>query len=141
MPLGITRTDLRALAQAKIDDAILLLTNGRASNAYYLAGYAIELSLKACIAAQVTAETIPDKEFIKRILNHDFGTLIGLAGLAPQLKAKKDGDPVFAANWAIVSEWEPDSRYEAKDTMATQLIIQAIVDPKAGVLEWIKAYW
>jgi hypothetical protein len=38
MGLGYKRTDLRAMAQAKLDDAILLLQHGRFSNAYYLAG-------------------------------------------------------------------------------------------------------
>ena len=141
MAFGLKRTDLQAMAQAKIDDAALLLQHGRASNAYYLAGYAIELGLKACIAAQVNAETIPDKDFIKRILNHHFMTLIGLAGLATQLKERKDSDLTFAANWAIASEWEPDSRYETKDTMSAQLMLGAIADPKSGVLQWIKTFW
>lgn len=54
------RTDLQALAQAKIDDAAVLLQYGRSGNAYYLAGFSIELGLKACIAAQISADTIPD---------------------------------------------------------------------------------
>ena len=104
MGLGHKRTDLQAYAQAKLDDACILLQNRRYSNAYYLAGYAVELGLKACIAAQISAETIPDKEFIKKILYHEFPILIGLAGLATELKDQKDKDPIFGANWAIVSE-------------------------------------
>jgi hypothetical protein len=61
MALGLKGTNLKALAQAKLDDAILLFDNKRYSNAYYLAGYAIELALKACIAKQFVADTIPDK--------------------------------------------------------------------------------
>jgi HEPN domain-containing protein len=141
MGLGQKRADLRARAQAKLDDAIILLQNRRFSNAYYLAGYAIELGLKACVAAQITAETIPDKEFLKGILNHQFPKLIGLAGLAQALKDEQDRDQVFAANWAIASEWEPDSRYEDKDAMSTQLFIKAINDPTTGVLRWIKTHW
>jgi hypothetical protein len=38
------------------------------------------------------------------------------------LKDKKDNDPTFAANWAIVSEWTPDSRYEIKDTRLAEII-------------------
>jgi hypothetical protein len=141
MAFGMKRADLQAMAQAKINDALFLLQNRRVSNSYYLAGYAVELGLKACIAAQVSAETIPDKDFIKKIMQHDFATLIGLAGLATQLKEKKDSDPTFAANWAIASEWQPDSRYEIKDTASAQLIIGAISDPASGVLQWIKTYW
>ncbi len=129
------------MAQAKIDDAIILLQKRRPSNAYYLAGYSVELGLKACIAAQITAETIPDKEFLKNILNHQFGTLVGLAGLQTELKTKKDVDAQFSANWAIVSEWSPDSRYEANDMASAQLIIEAIVEKTSGVMEWIKIYW
>jgi hypothetical protein len=64
----------------------LLFENDRFTNAYYLAGYAVEIGLKACIAAQISAETIPDKAFIKSILSHQFGGLVGLAGLAEALK-------------------------------------------------------
>jgi hypothetical protein len=66
MPYGLKRTDLQALARAKFNDAELLFQHGRFSNAYYLAGYTIEIGLKACIAAQVSAETIPDKAFLIR---------------------------------------------------------------------------
>ena len=83
------------MAQAKLDDASILLSNKRYSNAYYLAGYSIELGLKACIARQISAETIPDKALIKRILDHQFGTLIGLAGLATALKEQQDKNPIL----------------------------------------------
>jgi HEPN domain-containing protein len=63
MGSGQKRSELQTRAQAKLDDAILLLQHGRYTNAYYIAGYAVELGLKACIAAQIDAETIPDKAF------------------------------------------------------------------------------
>ena len=141
MGLGHKRTDLQAFAQAKLDDACILFQNKRYSNAYYLAGYAVELGLKACIAAQMNAETIPDKAFIKKILDHQFPVLIGLAGLATELKDQKDRDPVFAASWAIASEWSPDVRYESRDVTSAQTIITAIAHPESGVLQWIKTHW
>ncbi|MDQ2083721.1 HEPN domain-containing protein [Xanthobacteraceae bacterium Astr-EGSB] len=63
MPYGFKRIDLQANAEAKSADAKLLLQHGRYSSAYYLAGYSIEIGLKACIALQVAAETIPGKAF------------------------------------------------------------------------------
>jgi HEPN domain-containing protein len=81
MGLGYKRTDLRAMAQAKLDDAVLLLQNGRFSNAYYLAGYAVELALKACIAAQFVADVIPDKSLVNAIYRHTLKDLVGTAGL------------------------------------------------------------
>ena len=141
MGLGHNRTDLRANAQAKLDDAIMLVQNQRYSNAYYLAGYAVEIGLKACIAAQVAAETIPDKQFIEKVFRHDFKLLIGLAGLSAQLKEQQDRDPAFASNWAIAAEWTPDARYEAIDPTSAEVLISAIADPGSGVLQWIKIHW
>ena len=141
MPYGLKRADLRAIAQSKIDDASVLFEGQRFSNAYYLAGYAVEIGLKACIAAQVSAETIPDKAFLKGVLNHQFPALIGLAGLAGPLKELQDKDAVFASNWAIVNDWSPDCRYETRDSMSAQVMIQAVLHPNSGVLQWIKAHW
>jgi hypothetical protein len=89
----------------------------------------------------VNAETIPDKAFLKGILSHDFKNLVGLAGLAGPLKEQQNKDADFAAYWAIVNEWSPDCRYETNDPMSAQLIIQSVVHPTSGVLQWIKAHW
>lgn len=141
MGFALRRVDLRKNSQAKLDDAMILFQQGRYSNAYYLVGYSIEIGLKACIAAKVAAETIPDKYFINNVLKHDFPTLVGLAGLATELKEHKDRNSDFAANWALASEWAPDSRYESVDVTSAQAMITAITDPKAGVLTWIKTFW
>jgi len=126
MGLGIKRTDLQALAQAKLDDAMLLLQHGRYSNAYYLAGYSVELALKACIAAQFAAEVIPDKSFVNSVYQHNLKALVGLAGLSSQLKGKEDADPLFAANFALAAQWQPDVRYETRDSLSAQAMVVAI---------------
>lgn len=69
---------------------------------------------------------------MKNFLRHEFPILIGLAGLRAQLSEQKDRDPDFAANWAIVSEWSPDARYDAHDPKSAQTIIAAINDPQSG---------
>lgn len=135
------RTDLQKHAQAKIDDAVLLIGAGRWSSAYYLAGYSIELGLKACIARQISVDTIPDKAILKDVLTHHLATLLGLAGLRGEHKIAQDADPTFAANWAIVSEWSPDARYSGSTAFSAQFLIAAITDPDHGVLPWIKRFW
>ena len=60
----LTRAGLQQLAEVRLADAILLLQANRASSAYYLAGYAVELALKACVSKLVQPNTIPDKAFI-----------------------------------------------------------------------------
>lgn len=139
--LGYRREDLRALAQAKLDDATLLLRNERWSNAYYLAGYAVELGLKACIAVQFVSDVIPDRQLVNDIYKHDLESLVGTAGLSAQLEENLSRDKDFATNWAIAVQWNEGSRYQSIDETSAQLLVNAIGDPTSGVLQWIKVYW
>ena len=59
MAEGTRQSDFKILAQVKIDDAQHLYSTGRFSNAYYLAGYAVEFAIKAYIAGRFVANTIP----------------------------------------------------------------------------------
>lgn len=141
MTQGLKKTDMKVLAQAKADDALLLFENGRYSNAYYLGGYAVEFAIKACIASRIEADTIPDKKFISSIFIHDLQTLIGVAGLQGELKAKENDDPDFHANWGIVSKWSEQRRYDVSDRSSTQYFLDALLAPDHGVFQWIKTYW
>lgn len=137
----MTRTDLQRLAQVKFDDAQLLSAHGRFGNSYYLAGYAVELGLKACVAKQIREHQIPDKSLIKNVYTHEFQTLVGLAGLTAILKERQEHDQLFQAYWGITAEWKPESRYDILDAMSAELMLTAIGDTKHGVLQWIKAHW
>ena len=101
----MNRIDFQQLADVRIDEAMVLLAQGKYDGAYYLAGYAVECGLKACIARQFAADVIPDKGFVNNIYKHEFKTLVGLAGLTAELKTAQDRDPSFASSWAIVSQW------------------------------------
>jgi hypothetical protein len=142
MSAGIKRADLEALAQAKLQDAQILYAAKRYSNAYYLAGYTIELALKACISIQFVADTIPDKDFVKDIYTgHDLVKLMKLAGLSNDLKLKSDQDENFAANWAITAQWRETSRYTTVDSITAQSLLESITDSTSGVFPWIMTYW
>jgi HEPN domain-containing protein len=135
------RTDLQKLSQAKLDDALLLCQAGRYSNAYYLAGYSVELGLKACASRQIVEHQIPDKAFVNGIMTHDFPRLVNLAGLKSILDHAQDEDRVFSANWALTAEWSPDARYVMTDATSTEMLLKAVGDPDHGVLKWIKMHW
>ncbi|WP_156467569.1 hypothetical protein [Methylobacterium sp. Leaf102] len=137
MALGLRRATLQRVATAKLEDAVLLLAHQRFSNAHYLAGFAVEIGIKAVIAARFQAETIPDKNFVFDLYSHDIAKLIKLAGLSQELRSKEESDSSFAAQWAIVCEWKPDLRYDSSDAISSQLMINATQD----VIEWIKKFW
>ena len=141
MSQSLKRSDLQTLAAAKAADALLLLNNNRFGNAFYLAGYAIELGLKACIAKQIIAQAIPDKSFVNAIYFHDLKKLIGLAGLTHILQAEQNNNAAFATYWGIAGEWNEASRYVATEAYTAQLMVQAVNDENAGILRWIRQHW
>jgi HEPN domain-containing protein len=84
----LTKADLEALAEARLQDAALLLRAGRTSSAYYLAGYSVELALKACVAKTFQPNTIPDEAFVNEIYTHSLEKLLSTAGLLAAFKSR-----------------------------------------------------
>jgi HEPN domain len=68
--LAVTRTEFQQLADVRIDEARVLLAQGKYDGAYYLAGYAVECALKACIAKLTNKDDFPDKVFVQRSYTH-----------------------------------------------------------------------
>jgi HEPN domain-containing protein len=91
----LSKSRLIALAETKLDDAKYLLADGRSGNAYYLAGYAVELLLKAVLSLRFQADTIPSRELVREIFTHDLAKLLSLADLRQDLADKQDADPQF----------------------------------------------
>ena len=137
----LTKADLEALAITRLEDALFLFQAGRASSAYYLAGYAVELALKACIAKSFQPDAIPDKAFVLEIYTHSLEKLLGTAGLAAQFSADSKSDPQLAAAWGIASKWTEGSRYSLWDSLTAGNLITAIADQQHGVFQWVKKHW
>lgn len=137
----LTRGDLQELSKKRIEEAETLLLNpGRSlsDGAYYLAGYAVELALKACIIVRLrNSEEFPAKKFSENCYTHNLNALLHLAGLETTVKA----DRKLAFNWAIVQDWNETSRYLERDPAAAASLIHAVSDPAHGVLPWLMKLW
>jgi len=72
----LTKNDLQRLAQIRLEDAVLLLQNNKASSAYYLAGYAVELAIKACASKLFQNNSIPDKNLVNALYTHSLENLM-----------------------------------------------------------------
>src|SRR6185437_13757784 len=83
----VNRTDFQNLANERIAEAKILLDAGKWSGAYYLAGYAVECGLKACIAKLTKPDEFPDKNFGAKCWIHEIEPLVKLAGLETQRDA------------------------------------------------------
>jgi HEPN domain-containing protein len=135
------KSDFETLAIVRLEDARLLLEQRRYSSAYYLAGYALEFALKACIAKQFRQHDIPDKRFVLATYTHSLADLVKQAGLQQALGRRKDESSIFAANWATVAEWDEQSRYQVWTADNAEYLLSAVDDPQDGVLPWIRTYW
>ena len=137
----MNRTELQRLAKERISDAKVLLAARHWSGAYYVAGYAVECALKACIAELMKSEEFPDRTFAEKCWTHNLPQFLGLAGLKADLDAAMQADPDLADNWDTVKEWSESSRYARTTKADAEDLYEAITDRKHGVLSWLKQLW
>ena len=138
----MNRLELRQLAEDRIADAAILLASGRWSGAFYLAGYAVECGLKACIARLTNQDDFPrERRFVDECYTHDLEKLLKVAGLKAALDADTLANLAFSSNWSIANEWDETSRYEQKTQVEAQDLYDAITNDPDGVLPWIRRCW
>jgi HEPN domain-containing protein len=137
----LTRDLCRELSELRLQEARKLLEFGFGRGAYYLAGYAVELALKAVISRAFLAEAIPSPRFVRDIYSHDLDSLVNIAGLRAELDDERLSNERFAANWLLVREWSEQSRYELTKSEDARYLIEAIEHPKEGILAWIRNRW
>jgi hypothetical protein len=77
----VKRKDFQELAALRLKEARLLLKGNCPEGAYYLAGYAAECALKACIARRTERFEFPDKKRVDRSWTHSLSELIQAAEL------------------------------------------------------------
>lgn len=111
----ISRNELRNLAKARLRDAEALVDANRLAGANYICGYAIELWLKFRICKTLHWLEFPRSSSEFQGLNsfkiHDLDRLLRLSGIEDKVKSR------FFTEWSIVSEWNPESRYNSNSTI------------------------
>jgi HEPN domain-containing protein len=137
-----TRADFQQLAETRLEEAKALLDIGKWDGAYYLAGYAVEIALKACIIKLLMAtDAFPERRFSERCYTHKVEELLGVAGLLPAWTAATAANSAFADSWELVRDWSEQKRYHRMTEVEARELYDAITDPNHGVLSWIKTHW
>lgn len=114
--------DIQNLAWQKFNDAEVLLQEGRHDSAYYMAGYTLELLLKARICKTLkiddffyfeeSEKKVLSKEAYRPFRVHDFLQLMILSGIYADFEIElKEAE--FKEHWSTVSKWKEDARYLA----------------------------
>lgn len=137
----LDRTRLQDLANIRLEEAKVLLDNGKYDGAYYLSGYVIELALKACIAKRTKEYSFPDKKTVNASYTHDLSDLLKTAELEPTFFTDKKKDEQLGSYWSIVEGWSEETRYTRIDKQDAEDLFNAISDKDSGVFTWIKQHW
>jgi HEPN domain-containing protein len=129
---GVNRKDLQFLARTRLAEARTLLGAGRPDGAYYLAGYAVECALKACIARGTERHEFPDKKTVDASHTHNLRDLIKVANLELARLEEAKRDPLFRNHWDLVQRWSEHSRYRRHDSEMARALVDAIGDRRHG---------
>lgn len=135
--------DLKQIAEERLKDAEALLVAGQWGGAYYLAGYAVECALKACIIRNIerTGALFEDRKFVERCYTHDFSKLLEAADLKANYTTMRTLDPAFGRNWSIVEQWSERDRYYSKIEAEARNLYDAITNQTSGIFPWLKMHW
>jgi len=137
----VNRNDFRELARVRLREAQALLQAGHYSGAYYLAGYAVECALKACIAKMTKSGDFPDLKTVQDSYTHKLGQLVKVAGLEAERDKLEGEDRAFALNWGVVKDWTEASRYDLYERAQAESLITAVTNRRSGIMRWLRNHW
>jgi hypothetical protein len=136
---------IRQLADTRIEEAEILLEAEKFGGAKYLAGYAIELTLKAKVFEHFQYEKLftSSNEYRKYVTKHDFDTLLLFAGLHKKLNDAQDEDKELMKAYSNVSSWDPEWRYSYKGDLTKnkkkqRLETEKFISDVKRIRKWIE---
>ncbi len=134
-----TRAEFQRMAEERLEEARGLISLAKGNGAYYLAGYAVELALKACIIKRLMAtDAFPTKDFSRDCYTHALDKLLELTDLDAALTA---GNANLKTNWVLTKDWSEHKRYHFITEVEGRTLIDAISDATNGVLPWLKTHY
>jgi len=147
-----TPATIRALAALRLEEATVLIQQGKPDGAFYLAGYSIELTLKAKVterlgvsslfaAKPLDAEKFPDIDKLRQLAKtHNLELLLVLSGLRPAYSQAKATHRTFFKFDALLWSWSEQLRYRLPGQVTgqdVQQFVEFLSDPN-GLLQWIE---
>jgi HEPN domain-containing protein len=145
------QADIQALAEERLKDAECLFNNNRFDAAYYLAGYSVELLLKAKVCKTLGIDDFfdfnnPQKtklavknigEVYKPYKVHDHSQLLIFSGFYIEFQKAIKQDRNLNSHWSIVCKWNENSRYLSGTTgKDAQNFITSIKE----IMKWIRRH-
>ncbi len=136
----MNRADLLLMTDERLADAQVLWAGERWAFAYYVAGYAVECALKACVLSRMVHTGLVFERKLPEFRTHKLNDLIEIAGLRTELNARQSDGTGFAVNWDRVVKWTEESRYSDRSESEAEKLLAAITEPTDGVLAWLRPF-
>lgn len=146
-------TEIRNLARQRLSEAEILYQNGKYDGAFYLAGYSVELTLKAKICDRLGIPNLFDEtdsntnsikgigEIRKTLKTHNLFTLLIFSGLKQKFDMDKATNIDLAkANSLLFTAWDENARYKPCGHMLdkdVEKLINLLLQSN-GILTWIE---
>jgi HEPN domain-containing protein len=146
--------EIKQLAYERLSEAQILCDNAKYDGAFYLAGYSIELMLKAKVCEHWGIPNLFDEayqahsisEVRKAIKTHDIAVLLIFSGLKVKFETAKGVNKVlmqtharlFATSgrclWSEQVRYHPIGSQNAEDVQRLMILLQH----EEGLLKWIE---
>jgi hypothetical protein len=137
--------ELKELAKTRLQEAKLLYNRGLYDGSCYLAGYVLEMALKARICKVLDVADYPDTGEISRSFKtHNLIVLLRLAGLQRRLDTAIATNPNLLQSGSLIVEWTEEFRYSpigSSSQVRARAILSAVDDKKDGIFTWLKKHW
>jgi hypothetical protein len=144
-----TSEEIKKLAELRLEEAQILLDNGKTNGAFYLLGYTIELYLKYKICKLLNIDNLFDESCNLRkkyfdgrnpFFSHDLNILLVFSGLKLKFdEAKSQNQILFKTTSLLVDVWSEKSRYDIqpKNKEDVKASIELLKNEN-GLLSWIQ---
>ncbi len=138
----MTRKGLQDLSRLRLREAEALYKAKLYDGCVYLAGYAVELALKARICRLLRVKEYPSGDIGRAFKIHNLDQLKLLAGLSVEIDVNKNKE--LFENWSKAVDWNPEQRYETPgkyDAGAARVILDGLTSKPNGVFTWLTKRW
>jgi len=138
------------ISKTRLEESKILFANGYYEGSFYLAGYSVELALKAKVCRVLDIPNLYDETFLRQDSNkdllrshltHKLNSLILLSGLRTKFDLAKSNNVQLLSNWSFLAEyWSEKCRYNCCGTVTKEnceRLITSIEDTQNGILTWI----
>ena len=138
--------EIMKIADSRLEEAKILLDKGKYNGAFYLAGYSVELYLKAKICINFGVPDLFSKkktnktrgEIRSAVFTHNLLALLIYSGLITKYeKYKKDNPKMGVTIHFIFSQWNEEERYRSDTSIQPKQIIK-IINNLEEFLLWMK---